>query len=43
MDLATALSLLAIFLVSAWLVGSDDALPADPRDRLPPWARFGLR
>lgn len=43
MDVATVLGLLAIFVVSVLLVGIDETLPIDPRDRLPPWARFGPR
>jgi hypothetical protein len=44
MIIATVLGLLALFTVVSILLSNDDELPeADPRDRLPAWARYGLR
>lgn len=44
MVIATVLGLLALFcFVSILLSGADELLDPDPRDRLPTWARFGLR
>jgi hypothetical protein len=44
MILATVLGLLALFsFISILLSGDDEHRPADPRDSLPSWARFGLR
>ena len=44
MIIATVLGLLALFaFLSLLLSGEDELLEADPRDRLPVWARYGLR
>jgi hypothetical protein len=44
MIIATVLGLLALFSFVSILLSGDDELPeADPRDKLPTWARFGLR
>ncbi len=44
MIIATVLGLLALFsFVSVLLSGDDKSPEVDPRDRLPTWARFGLR
>lgn len=44
MIIASVLGLLALFsLVSILLSGDDDLREADPRDRVPTWARFGMR
>ena len=44
MIIATVLGLLALFsFVSILLSGGDEPSVADPRDKLPTWARFGLR
>ena len=44
MIIATVLGLLALLsFVSILLSGDDELAEADPRDRLPVWARFGLR
>jgi hypothetical protein len=44
MIIATVLGLLALFSFVSILLSGDDELPeVDPRDRLPTWARFGLR
>lgn len=44
MILATVLGLLALFsFISILLSGEDEHLPADPRNSLPTWARFGIR
>jgi hypothetical protein len=44
MIIATVLGLLALFSFVSILLSGDDELPeADPRDRLPVWARYGLR
>ncbi|MDA8236379.1 MAG: hypothetical protein M0T75_00620 [Chloroflexi bacterium] len=44
MVLATVIGLLALFSFISILLSGDDELPeADPRDKLPTWARFGLR
>jgi hypothetical protein len=44
MIIATVLGLLALFSFVSILLSGDSELPeVDPRDRLPTWARFGLR
>jgi hypothetical protein len=44
MIIATVLGLLALFSFVSILLSGDDELPeVDPRDRLPTWARFGMR
>jgi hypothetical protein len=44
MIIATVLGLLALFSFVSILLSGDDELPeADPRDRLPVWARYGMR
>lgn len=44
MIIATVIGLLALFSFVSILLSGDDELPeADPRDKLPLWARFGLR
>jgi hypothetical protein len=44
MIIATVLGLLALFSFVSILLSDEDELPeVDPRDRLPTWARFGLR
>jgi hypothetical protein len=44
MIIATVLGLLALFSFVSILLSGDDELPeVDPRDRLPTWARFGVR
>jgi hypothetical protein len=44
MIIGTVLALLALFSFVSILMSGDDELPqGDPRDRLPTWARFGLR
>ncbi len=44
MILATVLGLLALFSVVSILLSDHDSEPqADPRERLPIWARYGMR
>ena len=44
MIIATVLGLLALFSIVSIMLSGDDELPeVDPRDRLPTWARFGVR
>jgi hypothetical protein len=44
MIIASVLGLLALFSFVSILLSGDDELPeVDPRDRIPAWARFGLR
>jgi hypothetical protein len=44
MILATVLGLLALFSFISILLSGDDSEPqADPRERLPIWARYGIR
>lgn len=45
MIIATVIGLLALFSFVSILLSGDDELPeaSDPRDRLPVWARYGLR
>jgi len=44
MMLATVLGLLALFSVLSILLSGHDSEPqVDPRDKLPTWARFGMR
>ncbi len=44
MIIASVLGLLALFSFVSILLSDEDELPeVDPRDRLPTWARFGLR
>jgi hypothetical protein len=44
MIIATVIGLLALFSFVSILLSGDDELPEDdPRDRLPVWARYGLR
>ena len=44
MIFATVLGLLALFSFISILLSDDDSEPqADPRERLPIWARYGMR
>jgi hypothetical protein len=43
MVIATVLGLLALFSFVSILLSGDEPAEADPRDKLPAWARFGLR
>ncbi len=44
MIIATVIGLLALLSFVSILLSGDDELPeVDPRDRLPDWARYGLR